>query len=68
MSLGSAIKIDADTLFSEALGTTPTTVSKIRKAWAAHAKSFGTIYSKRNTVFIESHLTNVNTQKFEIKQ
>jgi hypothetical protein len=51
MSLGSAVKIDAVTLFSEALGTTPT-VLKIRKAWAAHAKSFGTIYSKRSTVCV----------------
>jgi len=45
MSLGSAVKTDAAAIFSEALGTTPLTVLKIRKAWAAHAKSFGTIYS-----------------------
>jgi hypothetical protein len=32
MSQGSAVKTDAITLFSEALGTTPTTVLKIRKA------------------------------------
>jgi hypothetical protein len=52
MSLGSAVKTDATTLFSEALGTTPTTVSKIRKAWAAHAKSFGTTYSQRSTICV----------------
>jgi hypothetical protein len=46
MSLGSAVKTDAATLFSEALGTTPTTMLKIKKAWAAHAKSFDTIYSQ----------------------
>jgi len=62
MSLGSAVKTDVVTLFNEALGTTPMTVLKIRKAWAAHAKSFSIIYSKKAlSVFIESHLTNVNT-------
>jgi hypothetical protein len=52
MSLGSAVKTDAAILFSEALGPTPMTALKIRKAWAAHAKSFGTIYSQRSTVYV----------------
>jgi hypothetical protein len=39
MSLRSATKTDAAKLFSEALETTPTRGSRIRKAMTAHAKT-----------------------------